>query len=229
MHPLDGAYERVKRAGKHIENLKRRIRIIRKEKTDAVAHDGKVGTVTLPSGREVRAVIRGAGHRPSPAPHIISLLIGESIYNLRASLDYLVYELARLDSPGKTPKGTQFPIESKEEGFKRRRKNFLKGVSLKHIAAIKKLQPFNGCDWTKLLRDVSNPDKHELLTRTGSPLVISPLPGGTERILAGEPMNMKGGISVQITFSNGLPVIENLEELQAQVTETLAAFKPEFE
>src|SRR5262245_2994099 len=31
-------------------------------------------------------------------------------------------------------------------------------------AAIEALQPYNGCNWTKALRDISNPDKHRNIT-----------------------------------------------------------------
>ena len=49
-------------------------------------------------------------------PAMLGILIGETIYNLRAILDYLVYELAILDS-GQIQKGTQFPIEDTESEF----------------------------------------------------------------------------------------------------------------
>jgi hypothetical protein len=50
---------------------------------------------------------------PFPIPEEISIVVGEICYNLRAALDYLVYELARLDS-GCIQNGTQFPIEYKK-------------------------------------------------------------------------------------------------------------------
>jgi hypothetical protein len=40
---------------------------------------------------------------------------------------------------------------------------------------------------------------------------------------------MKFEMAYSITFDDGLPVIETLEEIKAQVTNTLANFKPEFE
>jgi hypothetical protein len=36
----------------------------------------------------------------------------------------------------------------------------LKGINPLHMAAIERLQPYKGCGWTKMLRDLSNPDKH---------------------------------------------------------------------
>ncbi|MCH8188130.1 MAG: hypothetical protein IIB66_05415, partial [Proteobacteria bacterium] len=113
-----------------------------------------------------------------PVPHIIKILVGEITYNLRAALDYLVYELARLDS-GEVKNGTQFPIEDTEDGFKRKRNAFLKGVSDKHVAIIESLQPYSGCDWTRILRDLSNPDKHRQLTISKSSVVYSIPQGST--------------------------------------------------
>lgn len=89
-----------------------------------------------------------------------SILTGEAIYNLRSALDYLVYELAIADS-GVVPRGTQFPIADSADGFRRRRSNYLKGLSEEHKDAI---GAYSGADWAKILRDISNPDKHRALT-----------------------------------------------------------------
>src|SRR5204863_4438007 len=86
----------------------------------------------------------------------------EMIYNLRAALDYVVFEPARFDS-GQTQNGTQFPIEDKPEGFKGRQKTYLKGLTDPHVALVEEYQPCQGCNWTATLRDLSNPDKHREL------------------------------------------------------------------
>lgn len=117
---------------------------------------------------------RSGAHRlrhpwPSIPPPEIGITAGEVVYNLRAALDYLVFELATLGS-GEVNMRTQFPIESTPEGFKARRHptkrgdpNWLTGVDCSHCAAIEALQPYNGVDWTEFLRDISNEDKHRTI------------------------------------------------------------------
>jgi hypothetical protein len=84
----------------------------------------------------------------------IGIRIGEVCYNLRSALDYLIFELAKLDSCAEQS-GTQFPIIDAKEDFEGRGKriflkegiNLLKGINLAHVAAIEQLQPCNGCQW----------------------------------------------------------------------------------
>lgn len=92
----------------------------------------------------------------------ISVLAGETVYNLRTGLDYLAYELAWLDS-GSENRWTQFPIEDREKDFwEKRRETWLGGVSDDHVARIVPFQPFSGCNWSRTLRNLSNRDKHRL-------------------------------------------------------------------
>jgi len=109
MQPLDGAYQRVKRAGVHLANLKRRSNILCQEKSGAVVIQRKPATFLLPDGRKIRGVLGSAAFPIGPTPQIFSILAGEVIYNLRAALDYLVYELAKVDSDYVVYR-TQFPI-----------------------------------------------------------------------------------------------------------------------
>jgi len=114
--------------------------------------------------------------RPHDPPPELAVRVGEMIYNLRAALDYVVFEIAHHDS-GVKQNGTQFPVEDRPEGFAGRRKSFLKGVSDEHVALIESYQPYEGCRWTTLLVSLSNPDKHRqlhvLLTEVGSELEAS--------------------------------------------------------
>jgi hypothetical protein len=91
---------------------------------------------------------------------IFSVVIGEIVYNLRSALDYLVFELAGLDS-GCIIEGTQFPIERSQKSFKWRvRGGWLDVLNAAHVAAIEALQPYRGCQWAAVLQNLSNPDKH---------------------------------------------------------------------
>jgi len=72
---------------------------------------------------------------------MLGILVGEVIYNLRAALDYLIYELAFLDS-FKIQEGTQFPIEDTKRRWQvaafgtKKRPARLVGISGRHKAAI---------------------------------------------------------------------------------------------
>ena len=106
------------------------------------------------------------GRHPIALPDVpldVSMLVGEVTYNLRAALDYLVCQLSLLQTPkwsGKKERRNQFPIESTEAGFDGRRASMLAGVSDRHAALIRTLQPFAGCPWTPMLATLSNVDKH---------------------------------------------------------------------
>ncbi len=162
-------------------------------------------------------------HGVSATPAIFGILVGEGIYNLRAALDYLIYELALLDS-GNTQQGTQFPIEDTEKGWLKNAPSFLKGVSVQHQTTIQKLQPYKGCDWTRTIRNLSNPDKHRTVTAVRSRVLIENAPTSLPRIT----LKAHGNFSIAIAFDDGSPVIETLQELESQVTQTLDGFRPEF-
>lgn len=218
MRPFDGAYQRVRRAGIHLTNLNRRANAISQARGNLVIIESKPALDRLPDGTEM-PVVSSTMKFPSEietVPPIISLLVGEIIYNLRAALDYLIYDLARLDS-GQVVKRTQFPIEDTVDKFERRRNTFLKGVSDEHVAAITKLQPCDGCNWTKTLASISNPDKHRHLTVFRSPVYITPSLGSAEPIIA-----------IYIAFNDGTLVIDTLKQLKLKVAKTLDAFKLEF-
>jgi hypothetical protein len=126
------------------------------------------GTLGKAPGSIILDVTKG----DAPRMGRMSITIGETIYNLRAALDYIVYDLACM-AARKHLAGTQFPIEESSAGFLSRvsGKNakgedvghFLRSVPPGAIALIAKLQPYAGCTWTRDLRDLSNPGKHRRL------------------------------------------------------------------
>lgn len=177
-----------------------------------------------------------------PIPAELSILIGEVLYNLRASLDYLVYELSALDS-GSYKSGTQFLIEDTPDSFQRRRKTHLKGINDSYVAAIERLQACNGIKWTQLLRTLSNPDKHRhLVINTHSTKVVTSettqptdLGGSGDGLffeLAFKTNGRKMYVNIQVAFftafEDGLPVVDSLQEIKTQVAQVLTDFKPEF-
>ncbi len=183
-----------------------------------------------PDGTELGGVLKITFQFSTlPVPLLIPVLVGETIYNMRAALDYLVYELARLDS-GKIQNGTQFPIEGNKERFwEERRETYLKGVCDEHVAHIERLQPYEGCEWTKMLRDLSNPDKHRALTPIRPKPAFRMPQGHTDSASSDQPVKMNLEVTSFISFGDGPLVLPTLEKLQVEVANTLGFFKPEFE
>lgn len=235
---------RVERAREHLTELE--IAVLKFERI----HVGEI-LMGLPTGdpreqEETRKGMQLFGFDPdniftqTPLPEIppiIPVIIGEIAYNLVAALDYLVFVLAMHDS-GKEQTGTQFPICEKKEFFERGRFSMLKGVRSEHVALIERLQPYQGCTWTKHVKDLSNPDKHRHLLRVERlPLMITgshpDSPGETAKEararrrakLPKPPMKMYTGRAFLITFSDHARIVETLEILQSQVADVLVQFK----
>ncbi|MEO7863555.1 MAG: hypothetical protein ABIU05_24580 [Nitrospirales bacterium] len=151
-HPLIGAYRRIERADKHLREIIAEVEIIRQAQYDSmiVEHDPK----TQKAFMNITETI---------IPMCIVLAVSDCIHNFRSALDYIIYELAKADS-GTVQRDTQFPIESSPEGFRSKVGRYLKGLTSDHINAVETYQPYKEIDWTKTLRDISNPDKHRELT-----------------------------------------------------------------
>lgn len=216
---------RISRAGEHVGVIEAMLKEARKRNDNAevIIHtDANLGPPTIDWSKAPRF----------PTTRI-AIVAGEALYNARAALDYLVFSLAWLDS--KEPQvGTQFPIEDKEQVFCDNRLNtYLFGVSDEHVALIKRLQPFDGCDWTRKLRTLSNPDKHRTLTAditehasefTASKENLEAIPGRPGRYK----MKMDRVPTAKVTFFDGSPVLETLHVLVSQVAYVLQEFQPIF-
>lgn len=179
----------------------------------------------------------------------LSIRIGEHIYNLRAALDYLVYELSG------HKRETQFPIEDDCDGFESRKtgrdadgkdvRRYLRGVSLTHCDLIESVQPYRlkagdsdeRANWSGLLGALSNEDKHRRLVAlngiTGQPVtreIVRPVaivhtnqpPGKGSRAIPGAPyVEVHVDFPVEVALKEGFPAYETLQELQTQVGDFL--------
>jgi hypothetical protein len=229
-YALNPSLERVMRAKEHLADLRQRLSHILWQQENAI-------TPQFDPNPPHRLIL------PLPASTFVTMrvgvLIGETCYNLRSALDYLVFALAELDS-GIKQKGTQFPIVDTPKDFAWRTKTWLKGLNSAHIAEIEELQPYSGCNAAKILRDLSNRDKHrEFADIKGELLGIGHLPSDpkfskiaspihrTPHPIAGE-MDVKVEFTAQITFADGTPIVETLEIVALFVAETLEEFKSDF-
>jgi hypothetical protein len=220
-HPLGGAFLRIDRAGEHLADIQDRIDAFKVKEQEVTAMKVEGMTVSV------------VGEQNPPPPEL-GVVIGEFIYNLRTALEYLVFELAFLDS-GEVQHRTQFLIEDTPEGFRGRGKTAFKGLTEEHIAAFERLQPYNGCGWTRLLRDMSNRDKHrtlhvassigETVVRVGSTVDEAIAAGGTVR--EGE-VGVYFKPAFDVVFPDGTPVMKPLPVLQSEVRALLEEFKPAF-
>ena len=235
VNPLDGSFEREWRAGEHLSDLEIEISRVFERQANAVTFD----------------LNRDPPHRiVNVKPPLetffgmrVGILVGEICYNLRSALDYLIFELAKLDS-GTTQSGTQFPIMDAKHDFDGRGKSvFLKGINSSHVAAIEGLQPYSGCNWTGILRDFSNEDKHRQFIVAGgttTATVWSALDTDLSKIrgmvfdrsalhpITGAKVDMKVHIAGSVAFDDGSPILETLQELKSNVANCLSIFKPEF-
>ena len=237
MHPLDGAYVRLDRAMEHLAELKALNATFLNAEAKRMRKSARLDTSANPDVELYFDPPTG------DIPTRFSVLIGEIASDLRASLDYLVFELAILDT-GSEQKQTQFPVEDAPEKFRGNCQRFLKGINKAHTAAIERLQPYNGADWTKQLVAISNPHKHRHLIISNQGVTIAttidedtanfPKPGTGEfaSILSFSsddgPMHMYFHVTLFTAFEDDLPVIDTLEKIALQVADVLAYFKGEF-
>jgi hypothetical protein len=243
-HPLQGAFERVERAAKHLVELEGEIAFFRQVYLHAIG----VKFDPDPPYKISPSVSKNFTH-PS---NLIGIIIGEICYNLRAALDYLVYELAILDS-GSVQDRTQFTIEETPKKFRGQINRQLIGLNPVHIAAIERLQPYNGCYWTKLIAEISNPDKHRQITATGTPKMLTLNSGGPRKTVnrpkptlsyvcrAERPDGREVEVEIVSTVFIMLPIEQNpawssiysaenaLHEAKTEVANLLKAFEPEFQ
>jgi hypothetical protein len=231
---LDQAFERIARATEHFEEPKRAI--------EPLKFKPKPGG-TMQNSSEGKHISVMVFDHPT-IPLRVGTIIGDVCYNLRAALDYLVFNLSALDS-GLDHQGTQFPIEDRAKDFRKRveARAILGGMNSRHRAMIEGLQPYKGSKWSKTLKIISNPDKHRALTATGvdarvasrsiegevSDLGVVSGPVMSTKFADGKPeMHTEVVVTTLILFADETPVVSTLEELKAQVTQVLQAFKSEF-
>jgi len=101
-------------------------------------------------------------------PGDLGLVVGDWANNVRAALDYTVYELVRRETGEDDPRWTQFPIVVDAARYAQSRERSLRGAPEWSLPVFEGLQPFHDGDGAAyhpfaILADVSNRDKHRLL------------------------------------------------------------------
>jgi hypothetical protein len=158
---LDAARTRLRRGGEHVKAL---------ASLEAEVCDGFLRKIEreLPDripAEQFMSVFESLNIKPE-IPDTVAVVLGEAVYNFRAALDYAVGQVSLKQTPARSnnqPRRNQFPIESTPAGFHARRQTFLAGVGDGVASYIEGLQPYNNCEWTRRLADLSNLDKHNQL------------------------------------------------------------------
>ena len=126
---------------------------------------------------EVQSWVRGLRERsawlqnepPPDLPAEWSVLVGEISYQLRSTLDHLIWQLVVAN--GKPPSTrNQFPIFLCEDDYLERARGMLKGVSAPDRDRIAAFQPFNDeievAPYLWVVHNICNVDKHRHLNLT---------------------------------------------------------------
>jgi hypothetical protein len=224
----------LKRTRKDLAQLKERLETFRQS--------GEREFINLEPDRK----LPGLWHYRLPNPFKdVSTDVGVIATILRSVLDQLVFALFELHNghPPSPKRRTQFPICQSPNDFNSRIKPDLEGLDIEHIALIGKLQPYNGGHWLTRLKAIAEEHKHKKLVylKADSPS------GGRYSARATEPTNLdtfhrfKSGarapktmyvdsyITGNILLSDGTPIMDTLEILQAQVASVIDAFNSLFD
>ncbi len=152
----------------------------------------------------------------------ISLTLGEIAYHVRSTLDYLVFSIAGYCNKGRPVSGTQFPLEDCEARYwmrwtgtdprtGREVAKWLNKIPKEVALDFAHYQPFAGCKWAALLRDISNPDKHRHLTTLDSEATFIPSRpplGVIDTHTGSQSVHLHGGIEVGVSLKTGEDVLD---------------------
>ncbi|MDX6451427.1 MAG: hypothetical protein QOH16_1476 [Gaiellaceae bacterium] len=159
-HPLDGARAKLTRARLHLSDLEHRIEEYLQTQPIQIReqHDKDGAT------RHIQWIATASTEPPAE----LGLIVGDWAQNVRAALDYTVYELVRRETGDDDPRWTQFPIVVDEARYAAQEQSRLRGAPRWSLPIFRGLQPFNDAadaayHQLALLADVSNRDKHRLL------------------------------------------------------------------
>lgn len=159
-HPID---LKIERANHHREELIASLKTFRERKPYLIRENRKEWR-----GITYRVV---TAYQPERPPYSVSLVLGDFIQNLRASLDYLVGEM-RVDGPSRD---SAFPIctrRSGPNGFLQLSKKKLAGIPRPAQKMIERMQPYDRgrprkerVRWEvlRMLQTMWNVDKHRTI------------------------------------------------------------------
>ncbi len=158
---LSGVWAKIARADEHFDLLEREIRAF----TD---RDPQPIGLSIPKFDAESGWFIAYAMEAEPPPPRLGVILGDLVHDTRSALDHLVWQLVILN--GATPKRSNtFPLTLTEASWENAIRNgCLQGVSKKHQAIIKRVQPNQGPNgpedtYTGVLGHLSNIDKHQIV------------------------------------------------------------------
>jgi hypothetical protein len=182
---LSGARAKLERAKEHLQLLDETVRDVRL---------ASGGDSSLVLGGFYRSVSESFELRVISMPQYPltrwGTVLGDYVQNLRSALDHAAYQLVASGSePSDAALGrSQFPICDTHDLFDSEVPRRLSGVAPRAISVVKEAQPFEyhniDISPTRILRELSNRDKHRLLI----PLLLAPddLPASSVQVHGAE-------------------------------------------
>lgn len=176
--PLEGCRSKIERANEHIKNLEiETAEYLQTNKCSFPQHYDSASDELVLSFANVPVL-----------PLRFSIIVGEAIYQLRSSLDHLVWDLCQFNN-GTPASNSGFPIFKSLDGYKSRGEPMIQGVAASAKARIHSLQPLHRPAPTEdalwILREMNNTDKHKLIfvaqAHTGDRVHVSFPDGITSR------------------------------------------------
>ena len=152
---LEDALARIEQAKDNYERLAGQLEMFLYEYVKGMVkeRDKETGNFVLQLRHPRESNIRG---RPL-------VLVSQVVENLHFALDYMVFELSRLNKPSFDEKGPQFVIADSEAAFREQAKNRLRYLTAEQVGFIEELQPYNGGGMLALLKDMAVQGKHRHL------------------------------------------------------------------
>jgi hypothetical protein len=155
-HLLEDARLKVARAEEHIRDLEREI--------GAYLETHPYEFVRRWQGEQRVTTLRVR----VPPPHHLSVVVGDSLYNLRGSLELIFWALATQTGPKDSDRDRiSFPIFANESKFRSAQDGLARYIPSEAIDVVEEVQPFRTRNAAlSVLRTLSNQDKHGLLDLT---------------------------------------------------------------
>jgi hypothetical protein len=243
MHPLDGARLKVVRAEQHLDALKEEIALYLDSHPYEIPIQQNSDELTIG-----KAVVR---HEPPP---MLSCILGDCVGNLRASLDYVAWQIGTKAPPAplteKEKRHIAFPIAKDRASLENTQawsQLINCGVPAGATALIESVQPYHaGYKPLELLNVLVNEDKHRLplftvaYAKTESIKVIAPdgfavhgcavdsLWIALDAADSGK-MQVYGQVAVFVSLQNPLMPREPVGITLAQIFKCVANIIPRFE
>lgn len=209
---LTGAFTRLERAREHIDEIQAMANRGDFDDLEVSVDAGTTGLVTDTSG-------------PFDSDRV-ALLAGEAMYNLRVALDYLAWELCKLDGSTAPEELRAFPICASGKNFRAFVKRSLAGLAKVHRSMLRRWQPFNDHPLLAELDDRVQIEKHRHL-------VLAEPTAQITSVLSFETARSVKGLAL-ISFIPLVPgepyrpVRDALTAMLHEVEAVLKDFEPEF-